>query len=529
MVEIIKFPGTGHSENSAEQNPSAETVSFDETLTMAEALTKESGPDAVNAVLKAAAHGKFDPVAESMILAAITRRTKLPKTPLRQQLRLIEQELGLVPNDLALEIARKVRSEHFNGGSHILRCADGSYWVFRGTHWRETTGSQIRKLLLEDANKVFQFYNGSSLSSLVGSSKTCLDDLLGTDEDVLGLTGEPLPVVNCKNGEVWIEADGSASLLPHRPESRLTYCLQIEYDPEAICPKYDKALHEIFGESTEPGEMVRHWHEFVGYAIQPTRDIASFWILIGHGSNAKTVLLKTLQRLVGPEAVLNDQIDSFQRDRFNIAALSGKLLLVDDDLRENVVLDDGLLKKLSEAKAISARHAYGRRKFNYRCLALPVMAGNSYPLTKDVSYGLVRRAQVIPFDRTFAAAEANPRLFPAIWESELPGILNRALEGLTRLRQRTEFKPPDDCVRAVAEFMMHANPLMAFIDEKCAHEPDGRTYLRDFRAAMKAWAIDQGVKRPPTDKTLKRKFEGLGFKVSMVKGYPQIFGLSLKG
>ena len=34
MAEIIEFPKANHSENSAEQNPSAETVSFDETLTI---------------------------------------------------------------------------------------------------------------------------------------------------------------------------------------------------------------------------------------------------------------------------------------------------------------------------------------------------------------------------------------------------------------------------------------------------------------------------------------------------------------
>ena len=171
-------------------------------------------------------------------------------------------------------------------------------------------------------------------------------------------------------------------------------------------------------------------------------------------------------RLVGSEAVLTEQIASFQRDRFNTAALPGKLLLIDDDLSASVTLADGLLKKISESKMISARHAYGRRNFNFRCLALPVMAGNTYPLTNDVSHGLVRRAQVIPFDRIFTPQEADPGLFPAIWESELPGVLNRALDGLRRLRQRGGFKSPKDCEKAKAEFMAHANPLIAFIDEK---------------------------------------------------------------
>ena len=107
----------------------------------------------------------------------------------------------------------------------------------------------------------------------------------------------------------------------------------------------------------------------------------------------------------------------------------------------------------------------------------------------------------------------------------MPGILNRALEGPKRLRQRGNFLIPADCERAKREFFAHANPLVAFIDERCDEEPDGRMYLREFRVALKEWAKDQGVKRPPADNRFKRKLEGLGYKVSMVNGYSQLFGL----
>jgi len=208
--------------------------------------------------------------------------------------------------------------------------------------------------------------------------------------------------------------------------------------------------------------------------------------------------------------------------------LASKLLLIDDDLAEGVVLDDGLLKKISEAKEISARHAYGRRKFNFRSLALPIMAGNNYPRTRDVSHGFVRRAMILPFDRVFGAGEANPKLFPAIWESELPGVLNRSLEGLKRLRKRDEFKLPTDCERAQTEFFSHANPLMGFIEDRCDANPEARTRLDQLRAAMKVWAQNQGVRGAPADKRLKRNLEGLGYEVKMIKGFNTVYGLRLK-
>jgi putative DNA primase/helicase len=272
-----------------------------------------------------------------------------------------------------------------------------------------------------------------------------------------------------------------------------------------------------------PEDMARYFNEFIGYAIQPHRPHACFFLLIGHGGNGKSMLLKTVQRLIGPDAVLNDSIAGFQRDRFNVAALPGKLLFVDDDLSENVVLDDGLLKKLSESKPMSARHAYGRRKFNFQSSVMVVMAGNTYPRTADVSKGMTRRAQVIPFDRCFEH-DADPHLFPTIWEQEMPGVLNQALEGLKRLMVRGKFQQPGDCLRAGEEFFVHASPLVAFMDAMLSPDPEGRIQLKSLRGVMRQWLKEQGVKTVVDDKRLKRKLLALGYDVRKINGYETLFG-----
>src|SRR5208283_1014547 len=181
-----------------------------------------------------------------------------------------------------------------------------------------------------------------NIPTTVKSALSCLDLLLGTDDDPMGLNDNPQPIINCQNGELVIESDGSITPYPHRPESRLIHCLPIIYDPSATCPKYDEALLGIFSKSNNCVDVIRHWHEFEGYAIQSKRDISSFWLLIGHGSNGKSALLKLLQKLLGPDSVLNDSISAFQKDNFCMAALHGKLLFIDDDMAESVTLADGL-------------------------------------------------------------------------------------------------------------------------------------------------------------------------------------------
>lgn len=183
--------------------------------------------------------------------------------------------------------------------------------------------------------------------------------------------------------------------------------------------------------------MVRHFEEFVGYVIQPTRDIPHFALFIGRGANGKTKLLETIQKLLGPDATLNDSIAKFMRDNFNIAYLQGKLAFIDDDVSEGTVLDDGLIKKISESKTVSARRAYGREKVTFVCRAIPIIAGNNYPKSRDISGGMVRRAMVFPFNRVFYAVEQDVALFPAIWEGECPAfsiVHWQALKGFETVR-----------------------------------------------------------------------------------------------
>ena len=313
-------------------------------------------------------------------------RTSVRPNALKRELALIE--LAVAPNshDRARVLANAMLVNAFSGGKHLLRCADGSYWAFDGQFWQSTSDAAIGKLLMIEATKTQP--SCANMQQLVSNAKKTLDYMLGGDEDLIGFNADPLPVVNCANGEVWLDKDGKPDLRPHDPTSRLRIACPWRSTLRDVSD-FDKTLIEIFGKASDPPDMARHCTEFFGYGIQPRRDIPTFWLLIGHGANGKSKLLQTLQRLIGPASVMNAPIAKFQGDRFNVAALQGKLLFIDDDIGVDTRLDDGLLKAISEAKEMSARHAYGERHFKFRCLALPVMAGNHYPTTSDIRMGCV--------------------------------------------------------------------------------------------------------------------------------------------
>ena len=66
---------------------------------------------------------------------------------------MIELKVGTELQDKAWVLANAVLANSFNGGKHLLRCADGSYWAFNERLWQSTSHAALGKLLMIEAAK----------------------------------------------------------------------------------------------------------------------------------------------------------------------------------------------------------------------------------------------------------------------------------------------------------------------------------------------------------------------------------------
>jgi putative DNA primase/helicase len=427
--------------------------------------------------------------------------------------------------DAAERLMQLVLDRHFHGGKHLLLSTDGGFWHYDARLWRVVQDQWVSGKVLEiiQANPV----KNQKTASLLGQALTLLKAKLAVKEDLLSFVATLPPVINCANGEVWIGPDGTVDLRPHRPESHLRHCLDVEYDPKATCPRYDKALREIFAKADNPKAMVRHWNEVFGYIIQPKRNIPAIMIMYGAGDNGKTVLIRTVTRLLGTDLVHAQRVEDLDKSRFAIGSLFGKYLFADDDVRAGARLPDGMLKTISEAKEVSGELKYGR-SFNFVIRTVPVLLCNNIPSVADLSHGMRRRLMVLPFDRIFTRDEKDPDLFERIWASELPGILNQALAGYKRLLDRgTKFKLPNAVKQATTAWLQQANPLPAFIQAHCIAKTQGRCLIKDFYARYSAWTQDMGYTLTQTQQTVTRNLEHLGYQMKRTNRGIAILGLSL--
>lgn len=508
-------------------------ISFEELTTQAQNLTAVSGPIDYGKILAGLIKLKTDVIQTEKILSIVASKVGCHVRIVRRFYKDL-RDTNIKASDFGLQMAKKTLIDFYGAGVFLKRNIDGLYFFFDKTHWRATSTETIRKNI-QKVITAQPLVPDKTLASMVGETMQCFNDLLASDEDMLAINEAANPSVNCKNIEVHLRKDGGIQLKPHNPVSWNFSCLGFDYNVEAACPMFDKTIREIFSKSENPEDMVRHLEEILGYVISGQRNIAMFVLMVGHGRNGKSKVLETLQRLVGGDAILSDSLASFQKDKFNMAALHGKLLFCDDDLKYGTKLDDGMIKKMSESKQLSVRHPYGKRKFTFNNKAFPIIASNDYPISDDVSPGMIRRACVIPFDRQFTEQEDNHELFPYIWANEMSGVLNRALQGLQRLKNRGNFLFPEDCKKANREFLVHANPLYAFLHDCCEKIEGAKLRTTDFRDYFSKWAKDQGIAVNKGDKSLLRKLRALqtefGFSVTedtTKSAHSWVYGLGIK-
>lgn len=391
--------------------------------------------------------------------------------------KILKQLDAKIADDLALMLSQKTLEKTFNKGKHLMCPPNGQLHAFHKTHWRplsdEFLGKLIQNVLWKIKEKVnIEMQELSLLNQAVKLSRI----QVATLTDKLHSTELPQSVVNCQNGELWLMRDGTHALRPHSYKSYLLNCLNVEYDPSAECPLFMQTIEEIFGDFMDGEDIARHVGELMGYMIQPYKNIASWWLFRGPGGDGKSTLIKIL------EAVLHDaQIASTVKllsaassggDNHGMTSLVGALSVVIEELPANYLLKDEGVKLLSENTKMEC-NPKGRDKFNFMYGGNLIMCSNGFPATRDLSHGMIRRANVIPFNKQFTKEDAFgnnkadiDRLDNIIRNpKEMAGILNFMLEGLQRLRSRGRFKIPDSCAEAKEEWLGQANNVVRFLKE----------------------------------------------------------------
>ena len=348
-------------------------------------MTENSSNDDISNAIRATIHA--DPITNARALKIIANNTDLSQTQIKAiQADLLKSDIG----DLAHFLAELTLRRKYDNGKNLIMNYNGQFWYYNGKYWQTVIKEYVGKHITEQLLKLREKMSiKQSENELVSNAISIIGKLTAQKDDQLGLADEPKPVINCLNGELWLNSKGEYKFRKHKASSHLVNLNKVKFDPKAECPVYEKALKETFKNLPDCDDVIRHFYEVIGYILHPEKSPAKWFLLRGNGSDGKTTQMKIISALLG-SAVLPESIERFSTGSFAdshaTSSLVGKLLVYDDDLNKNIVLPDGTLKKLSEDGQITA-NPKGYQPFTFTKVCTVVMCCNGTPKTKDISKG----------------------------------------------------------------------------------------------------------------------------------------------
>ena len=321
---------------------------------------------------------------------------------------------------------------------------------------------------------------------------------------------DPLQVnpggLNCSNGVVTINPDGSHLLMPHDPKQVYTY-VGCKYDPDIDLRDCDRLLEclepsqrEIFLRTAAAAlnlKLVRS--KLTGRGVKGL-------LCHGEGSNGKDTLRAVLAAVFGRGMTGRSLSDFKSYDmgrKFALAGIEGSICNWASENTSKVDLDNiQSLKQFITGDPIDIERK-GKDSYEYKSAAIFFANCNKLPSITGGTSAIDDRYGILRFDKTYARnaiaaegqLEADPRFKDDekfILEQVAPAMLNKLLERLPLLlTEGIDYKATKDAMREAQEESRH---LWQFVRDLGYEAGKGeRVYAKDLWSELQEWYQEVGI------------------------------------
>jgi P4 family phage/plasmid primase-like protien len=382
-------------------------------------------------------------------------------------------------------------------GPHRFIYLHGVFYQWNGHRYEErlpvVLDGLIMQYLQSDSQIVFQRQTKAScvrdvIANMKGRSR--IPDI-GVNSFISG-SHPPGNYIAVANGILCLDKaiidPNSGALLPATSNFYTLVSLPYAYDPAAKCPLWMKFLDEV--QSID--EVQYFLQEWFGYCLTTGYCYETFVILVGPGANGKSVILKVQRAQLGPENVSTVPIELFEKP-FNRYELYGKLANIVSEMSECEKVAEEIIKAVVSGDPIQFERKHVD-PFSAPATAKLIFATNVLPPIRDRSNALWRRLVLIPFNVTIALEQQDKGLADRLIASELPGILNWAIVGLKRLKERGYFIKPSVCSAEAEQYQLESSSVRRFIAEECKQDQAGQIGTQSFYGYYKSFCERTGSK-----------------------------------
>ncbi len=303
---------------------------------------------------------------------------------------------------------------------------------------------------------------------------------------------------NIRNGTLEL---ASGKLREARRDDLLTQCAPVDFDPEAVCPKWEAFLLQCHQDNKPLVEFLQVW---IGYCLTGDMREQKWLVHFGEGSNGKSTFTDLIAKLLGPYAKTastatfmdNERASAAGSPRPDLIALRSARLVNVAESNQSQQLNETLIKRITGGDEISARQLHCQQ-ITFKPVYKINMATNELPRIKATDGGTWRRPIALRWSVNFGTIGAPPidKELPKKLLEELPGILNWALTGCAKWQQQGLSIPPQ--ISAWTEEYRDSNDTLApFFEEILIMVQDLTISQKELFLVYDEWERQNGNGHP---------------------------------
>lgn len=413
-----------------------------------------------------------------------------------------------------MKVARQIEKEwlHTDGALRIRHWRD-SWHRWMGSYWADAPDADVRTYLYRRVeNASFLFVDGrSGIKELRDWSPTrgkvanlteafAAVANLGSDVErgwINGTANDRL-VIPCRNGLLDVV---DRRLMPPTPFYFNSSAVPFDYDAKALRPeRWLRFLASVWPDDQEAIDALQEWF---GYVLSGRRHLEKILLLVGPRRSGKGTISTVLKSLVGEAHTAGPTLASLTTN-FGLAPLLGKSLAIIPDARKP---REGAELAIEKLLMISGQDpvTIDRKHKDPWTGVLPVqfvIMSNDLLALPDTSGAIAGRMFILRMTESFYGKE-DLTLKQGVLD-DLPGILNWALDGLTRLAERGRFSEPESSREATELLHRASSPVQTFLQEACVLDPEAVISKDKLFEAWRNWCVSESRDNVGTKETLSR-------------------------